>query len=986
MAGLSLQLLLPLLLSSALVTVIVAQSNEGQFDNSISYPNPSDGLPKTTVLAGKVTSLDELSTTIVLNRTRASLNCAAGFMQVELKFKERFNGRVYADFDRSSACTVTGNGNNTARIDLPLKGCGTKQDPQRVFTNNIVIRFHPSLEFDGDEVVTIVCRYPPPIAPPPAGIPNKIRIDLPSSPLEPPLKGFQILLIVCGILFLSLVLLGLGCSYYCLRNQQVQVIRRHPLSTVGSDKLSDSSLSMFDGLKIPRARAPTLDSSSGSEMALVSAGDTLPSDYPSESPSSGHSEAEDADGTRSLRRSPSSGGSYDNRAFAQQESYYTSDGYQHLQHHELPPPVQPKFDVQLRVKRAPPPTPSPTPPPSESEVSIAALERNLTTILERDETTMSVTDEQYGYGSLPRAHSPPMIVHHHQQQPPPRIRSPPVIVHHQQASPPPAPSPPAIVNRPPPKTRSPPTLAPVYSTVVRKDRDETEWYRTEETMAVDSRVSPPPSITPHHHATTSNKYTSEMQVDVIEPPVVPTKRPEITSHTVDDVFLKTITEKRTIEDVERHRREVVEYKPKPMAPPASWGVTIKNYPNPDAQYPQSGEDTATDWDSYSEASSVTGYPPAGGPIDRQTRIQSYMSSSSTAAATAAEERHRYFSTAEVPVPRPDNWESLVRVLEPEPEPNPRYRVEQTLTLEDKRKWRQIITTESTLRQLITEATVKEDFERIRSDPKYERIFEPEKWDVIIRVIAPPQHYDQKATGTSNRYTKKKTEFEGARIRRNSLPTVYEYDSDDGSSVRTLTTADDHGPIGLARSRKTSRSSFKSDMDVRSMSEMTVDFRRPELPDNYSDVSSVYNYYHQQQHNRRGTGGSSYYADDDAVSLVRSLSQPSLARSASEFTENWGVRIRSYEDGDDAPSSPDHTPRSSFRSPRRNQHQQQNQNQQHRQIRYDHDDEDDDDIERPVNATVVTGTSTSTTRRMFGGRTMSAAEWFHDSDENDAAYK
>lgn len=509
---------------------------------------------------------------------------------------------------------------------------------------------------------------------------------------------------------------------------------------------------MFDGLKIPRARAPTLDSSSGSEMALVSAGDTLPSDYPSESPSS---EPEDVDG-RSLRRSPSSGGSYENRAF--QQEYY-SERYQHEL--PIPPPVQPKFDVQLRVKRAPPPTPSPTPPPSESEVSIAALERNLTTILEKDETTMSVTEEQYRFSPVP------------------------------------------------PKVQTP----PVYSTVVRKDKDETEWYRTEEKMALEKRKSPPPPppvppITTHH---ATSKYMSETEVELFEPPVVPTKRPEITSHTVDDVFLKTITEKKTIEDVERHRREVVEYKPKPLPPPASWDVTIKNYPNPDAEYPQSGEDTATDWDSYSEASSVTGYPPVG-VESRQSRIQSYMQQSS---AMSEELHQRYLSTLEVPVPKPENWESLVRVLEPEtPEPNARYRVEQTLTLEDKRKWRQIITTESTLRQLITEATVREDFERIRSDPQFEKIFEPEKWDVIIRVIAPPQHYDQKAAGSSNRYTKKKIEFEGARTRRNSLPTVYEYDSDDGSSVRTLTMADDHGPLGPARSRRTSRSSFKSDMDVR----------------------------------------------------------------------------------------------------------------------------------------------------------------------------
>lgn len=39
------------------------------------------------------------------------------------------------------------------------------KEPQRVFTNNIVVRFHPGLEMDGDEIITIVCRYPPPIAP-----------------------------------------------------------------------------------------------------------------------------------------------------------------------------------------------------------------------------------------------------------------------------------------------------------------------------------------------------------------------------------------------------------------------------------------------------------------------------------------------------------------------------------------------------------------------------------------------------------------------------------------------------------------------------------------------------------------------------------------------------------------------------------------------------------------------------------------------------
>lgn len=108
-----------------------------------------------------------------------------------MKFKEPFYGTVYADFDRNSACQISGNGALKYDLELPLKGCGTKQvcqvcplfgvvlvrffpqEPQRVFTNNIVVRFHPGLEMEGDETITIVCRYPPPIVVEPELLPFK---------------------------------------------------------------------------------------------------------------------------------------------------------------------------------------------------------------------------------------------------------------------------------------------------------------------------------------------------------------------------------------------------------------------------------------------------------------------------------------------------------------------------------------------------------------------------------------------------------------------------------------------------------------------------------------------------------------------------------------------------------------------------------------------------------------------------------------------
>lgn len=191
--------------------------------------------------------------------------------------------------------------------------------------------------------------------------------------------------------------------------------------------------------------------------------------------------------------------------------------------------------------------------------------------------------------------------------------------------------------------------------------------------------------------------------------------------------------------------------------------------------------------------------------------------------------------------------------------------------------------------MLTEAVVREDFERIRSDSRYERIFEPHTWDVLIRILAPPADDDVELRhgpngsgnggpngngGVGGRANKKKEAWD-TRSRRSSLPTLYEYDSDGGSSVRTIGgvnateapvsqrgsvtfmpqmpsgsvgngggvsgggTGSGSASIG-APSRRTSRSSYRSDnVDMRSMTEVMVDFARPEHLDNVSDASSMY---------------------------------------------------------------------------------------------------------------------------------------------------
>jgi len=195
---------------------------------SVHFANDS-ALPATGTLDGVVTELDNIPDNIRLNKTDARLDCSSGYMNIALTFEQPFYGLVYAHPDRNGACKVLGNGKTTEIIQLPLKGCGTRQSPLRVFTNNIMVRFHPGLEIDGDELITVVCRYPPPKA---AIVPDPKPIVLPETvtPTLRPLREFEILMILCAIIFLALLLLGMGCSYYCLKKRNIKVITNVKIS------------------------------------------------------------------------------------------------------------------------------------------------------------------------------------------------------------------------------------------------------------------------------------------------------------------------------------------------------------------------------------------------------------------------------------------------------------------------------------------------------------------------------------------------------------------------------------------------------------------------------------------------------------------------------------------------------------------------------------------------------------------------------------
>ncbi|KAH8265182.1 hypothetical protein KR026_010817 [Drosophila bipectinata] len=862
----------------------MGQSNYVQHGDSGNYT--SNGLPEEATLDGKVTKLDDISPLIFLNRTKAALNCAAGsmqvshfsvpstttitygFSQVDLKFNDAFHGIIQADYDRSSACRVSGKGALSYRLELPLKGCGTIQNPTRVFTNNIIVRFHANLEMDGDEIITIVCRYPPPVPSLPPALPAPILNPIATgSVLQPPLKSIQILLIICAIMFLTLLLLGLAVSYYCLRTRPIPIVRRLPMSMgSGSEitKLSGSSfgnISAFEGVKIPRAHAAlqAVYSSSGSEGALI------PSDYPSES----HSEIEEID-TRSLPFS--SAGSFENRAFVQETSSIYSDHYAPAQ--EMPAanalitttsttryaaPVleavataSPKFDVLVRVKKSPPP-PSPVTSDTESVATMLPDRNNLSTIMEAYEDRESV---------LTMDSLPPQVDSMHSQ-----------FSYVPELHPAPQASPLVVAE-------------PKFSVYTRTHHEVVDGRP--ETWS-DFTDGPAPSEVTNMSSEAPDVAIDQMHYYEDEyVPAGPVAAP-VTSHTVDDVYLRTVTEKKTIEDIESHKRRVTEYKNKPRAPlppppvDPKFDVRVRKYPT---------EREQQQWENFSDISSASGMtltPKMERSELTVTEMEPPVQIYDNKVKLTSPELVGNMKPIEVPPQDKDvpNWDVLIRILE-EPE-----LVEDTddassvrnLSYDDRAKWKEIITTQSSLRTMLTEAVVREDFERIRQDTRYERIFEPQTWDVIIRILAPPGDDDPDVEMRAPRRGKKsQPQPWDTRSRRSSLPTLYEYDSDGGSSVRTIRNDPSmgftagpgiQGAFNLQRSRRSSRTSYQTDHnDFRSMSEVTVDFGRPNVdhPDNVSDASSYY--------------PMPYYDDEDRRSFHRSLSHPSLARSASEFTEHW----------------------------------------------------------------------------------------------------
>ncbi|XP_076342645.1 uncharacterized protein LOC143242916 [Tachypleus tridentatus] len=818
---------------------------------------------------------DDLNSEIVTNKTRAYLSCESGEMVVTINFTEPYQGVTYTDNNRSSPCKFYGDGRRHYQIQIPLRGCGTKQVAPRVFINNILVRFHRSLEFNEDEAKTIICRYPPPLAPPPNSlIPTKLE---PTPPLAvvatPKLSEIELLLIVCALLFLSLLLLGVGMAYYCLKKRNIKIVRRRRTesSIPGSEitKLSSSTRGPTT-ISIPRVSAV-----SGSEAVLLTSAssqhgsggtsETLPSDYPSESPSSMNSDEElDAHKSMSVQDFSSirnGGYRFQNRAFVPDEGPmiqgYPSD-QENLQTNTsfyaevVQKPLEYKADDRRQkvVK--------------QMLSTIMEKEDNVHTDTMNERLTRLQKSSKGGLYSTPKSKTISSLqVDNHTRES--------FLVSNNSASTLPTGDHDFIQSEIdeflPVGKRLP--LDPSYDpSGYGNISDNDNWSQTEiedeipvrpyirkpkfrvsnlKDHFLDTRTSTEieETKTVHRRTYLSDDQTKSVENENPEDNLMAQPKAHVTLQNIDKVYFSKTDEITSSEHSNVYKKEI---KSQYSGKPTSWVVKLRNHPPELAEEANWNEE----YETFRDIESNVTEPGFHRKFGSQESIRS------------KENVRDKFCSKDI----------VFRVLNPSP-----ITEAAELSKEDKEKWKTIIDSDTTFRSLIQEATTIEELIRISRDKRYEQLYTPKKWQVIFRILSAPDYSSrtnvkENSQEAQNPRFRKKSDYE-TRNRRSSLSPLYEIDSENSLSGRS-------SPVSI-NSRWASRSlGSVRECDWRSMTEVDIDFT-------HTDKESLWSvdtgYTHRTARSAAERSCSEYIEDVPTISsLCGSGHCPVLERSTSEFLQ------------------------------------------------------------------------------------------------------
>ncbi|XP_074602725.1 uncharacterized protein LOC141856339 [Brevipalpus obovatus] len=774
-------------------TPIEQPQYQAQFQQPIPIPNSGRSIPLTeqelvqieqekTKNVVKLAATDQLNSEIVTNRTKAYLSCESGEMVVNINFTQPFRGVAYANYDRTSQCRLLGDGQQQYQLKIPLKGCGTKQEAPRLFINNIIFRFHRSLELEEDEIKTIICRYPPPMTQPPTdAVPPPPELPPPVNVVAPPkLSEIELLLIICALLFLTLLLLGIGVAYYCLKRRNIKIIRKKKQPTPPPSDITKVTVSsMIEPIRIPRVQSPPTESET---------------DYPSESPS-------DDDGRRTI---------------VSETSTIRNDHYRFENSAFLPEPYPQDIEREDSVSSFP------VPALYRPEITKQEL---MTTILETERLTEEdvfntrhrrVTQKHYrkippppSYsdapslrGSIPdnddwshseiddRLHTRQYIA-----QPAPQLRVKNLDDTHIDRE--------DDIRTTEDYTRNKLSVVPAPKIIVKKIDDLyvtniSETVTTESIMktksAQNAALQAAGAITSSSSATgyKSIEASSSSHIPAPPPPPPPPPpqysspsytpvRPTVTR--TSDVTSKSIDE-RLVSELQQQQQQQQQLRSK------SRSRAQESYRS-EEMYESDRSDHM-----LQSARLLKKLQPSSG-VGGNSSSQKTVTETRAVAETSS-------STTEV-VDKQMKFDVLFRILE---RPPPGISGVDRLTTSEKNRWRTTIATDEVFRSLIIESSTYEEYVQISRDIRYEKLFEPKTWEVIIRILT---HSD--------------------RVAMLSKRTILDSDTTDSGGDDTTSAARRYrkrsppsSGVQPNRSEPTSRrSSSVMDYDLRSITEEDVNF-------------------------------------------------------------------------------------------------------------------------------------------------------------------
>lgn len=556
----------------------------------------------------------------------------------------------------------------------------------------------------------------------------------PALPIPAKLSEVELMLIISALLFLTLVLLGIGMAYYCLKRRNIKVVRKRRVISGPPSEIT--KISTIEPVHIPRVAVSSSSSdypSSSEERSLVSETSTIrrdhfkyenqafiPEPYPMDIereesiasmpvPMMAKPNITQLDLLTTLRST---------QHFTDTDIYNTKHTRTHTQAYKPPSIEAPSLYGSIpdnddwshsELEFVPPKRPYVGPPRYDV--------RNMDDLYR---TTQHLTDVDED------------ITRHRQTTHRPKITTKTIddrYVTPQETTDIDETTTTERITTYPPPTITTKTIDDRYIS----PRETTDI--TEDTTVERLTRYPGPTITDQTHEDTfiDVRETTEITDDTSTKRLQTRPPPKILVHTTDDTYITKISETEVTEHtVKSDKLDIPPPRPALTLPRTTrredWESQITRIlvgpVQPTTELPETLPETTTEtYDHYvRDIRDITDTT-----VTRETdrRVDT----------TTVDQSLTFTDLRPPTMPRPTKIEVIHRVIE---SPPPDLPGAERITTDVRQKLRTVITTDEVFRTLIVESTTIEEYTRISRDVRYERLFEPPVWVTLIRLFSLPE--------------------------------------------------------------------------------------------------------------------------------------------------------------------------------------------------------------------------------------------------------